>query len=55
MGKVGDRMEKMTAGTDKEEAGQLALDAPNVQSYLEGGQIRKVILAPDCLVNIVSD
>ena len=51
-GKVRDRLE-MTAGTDKEEAEQLALAAPKVQSYLEGRQIRKVIVVPKRLVNIV--
>ena len=43
------------AGTDKEEAEQLMLAAPKVQSYLEGRQIRKVIVVPERLVNIVSD
>ena len=43
----------MTVGTDKEEAEQLALAAPKVQSYPEGRQIRKVIVVPECLVNIV--
>ena len=43
----------MTAGTSTEEAEQLALAAPKVQSYLEGRQIRKVIVAPKRLVNIV--
>ena len=45
----------MTAGTNKEEAEQLALAAPKVQSYLEGRQIRKVIVVPERLVNTVSD
>ena len=45
----------MTAATNKEEAEQLALAAPKVQYYLEGRQIRKVIVVPECLVNIVSD
>ena len=45
----------MTVGTDKEEAEQLALAAPKVQSYLEGRQIRKVIVVPERLVKIVSD
>ena len=45
----------MTEGTNKEEAEQLALAAPKAKSYLEGRQIRKVIVAPECLVNIVSD
>jgi len=45
----------MTAGTNIEEAEQLALAAPKVQYYLEGRQIRKVIVVPERLVNIVSD
>ena len=52
--KVKDRLE-MNAGTNKEEADQLALAAPKVQFYLEGRQIRKVIVVPERLVNIVSD
>ncbi len=51
--KVGDRLEEMTAETDKEEAEQLALAEPKVQSYLEGRQIHKVIVVPERLVNIV--
>ena len=51
-GKVRDRLE-MLAGTSKEEAEQSALAAPKVQSYLEGRQIRKVIVVPERLVNIV--
>ena len=42
----------MTAGTDKEEAEQLALAAPKVQSHTEGRQIRKVIVVPERLVTI---
>ena len=45
----------MTAGTNKEESDQSALAAPKVQSYLEGRQIRKVIIVPERLVKIVSD
>ena len=52
--KVKDRLE-MNAGTIREEAEQLALAAPKVQSYLEGRQIRKVIVVPERLVNTVSD
>ena len=51
-GKVRDRIE-MTAGINKEEAQKAALEAPKVQSYLEGMQIRKVIVVPERLVNIV--
>jgi leucyl-tRNA synthetase len=43
----------MTAGTDKEETEHLAMSAPKVQSFLEGRQIRKVIVVPERLVNIV--
>ena len=43
----------MPAGTSKEEAEQLVLAAPKVQFYLEGMQIRKVIVVPERLVNIV--
>ena len=51
-GKVRGRPE-MTAGTSREEAEQLALAAPKVQSYLEGRQIRKVVVVHERLVNIV--
>ena len=51
-GKVRDRLE-MTAGTNKEEAEQLALAAPIVQSHIEGRQIRQVIFVPKRLINIV--
>ena len=44
---------EMTAGTNREEAEQLALAAPKAQSYLEGRQIRKVIVVPKRRVNIV--
>ena len=40
------------AGADKEEAEQLRLAASKVQSYLEGRQIRKVIVVPKRLVDI---
>ena len=43
----------MTAGTHKEEVEQLALADPKVQSYLEGRQVRKVIVVPKRLVDIV--
>ena len=51
-GKVRDRLE-MPPGINKEEAQQAALEAPKVQCYLEGMQIRKVIVVPERLVNIV--
>ena len=53
-GKVRDRLE-ISAGTSKEETEQSALAAPKIQSYLEGRKIRKVIVVPERLVNIVSD
>ena len=43
----------MTAGTNKEDAEQLALAPPKVQSYLEDREIRKVIVVSKRLVNIV--
>ena len=51
-GKVRDRLE-MSAGTNKEETERLALAAPKVQNYIEGMQIRKVVVVPERLVNIV--
>ena len=53
-GKVRDRLE-IPAGTSKEETEQTALAAPKIPTYLEGKQIRKVIVVPERLVNIVSD
>ena len=43
----------MPAGTSKEDAEQLALAAPKAKSYLQGRQIRKVIVVHERLVNIV--
>jgi len=43
----------MTAGTNKEEAEQLVLAAPKAKSYLEGRQVRKVIVVPKRLVDNV--
>ena len=51
-GKVRDRLE-MPAGTNKAETERLALAAPKVQTYMEGKQIRKVVVIPERLVNIV--
>ena len=51
-GKVRDRLE-VPAGTSKEETEQSAMAAPKVQSYLEGRKIRKAIVVPERLVNIV--
>ena len=41
----------MTTGNDKEETERLAMSAPKVQSFLEGRQIRKIIVFPERLVN----
>ena len=43
----------VTAGTNKAETERLALAAPKVQTHMEGKQIRKVIVVPERLVNIV--
>ena len=53
-GKVRDRFE-IAAGTSKEETEKTALSSPKVQSYLEGKKVRKVIVVPERLVNIVID
>jgi leucyl-tRNA synthetase len=51
-GKVRDRL-VIPSGIDKEETERLALAAPKLQSFLEGKQIRKVIVVPERLVNFV--
>jgi leucyl-tRNA synthetase len=51
-GKVRDRME-VEASISEEEAKSQALAAPNVQSWLEGKEPRKVVVVPGKLVNIV--
>ena len=51
-GKVRDRLE-IPARTSEEEIEKIALGTPKVLSYLEGKQIRKVIVVPERLVNIV--
>ena len=40
-------------GTNKSKTERLALAAPKVQTFLESKQIRRVIVAPGRLVNIV--
>ena len=51
-GKVRDRLE-ISAGISIEETEKSALAMSKVQSYLEGKQIRKIIVVPERLVNIV--
>ena len=51
-GKVRDRME-VPAGISEDEATTAALAADKVQSWLEQGEVRKVIARPPKLVNIV--
>ena len=53
-GKIRDRLE-IKLGTSKEETEKSALATPKIMSYLEGKQIRKVIVVPDRLVNIVCE
>jgi len=43
----------MSAGANKSETERLALTATKVQIFLEGKQIRKVIVVPERKVNIV--
>ena len=51
-GKVRDRIE-VPASIDEEGAAEAALAAEKVQSWLEEGEVRKVIARPPKLVNIV--
>ena len=51
-GKVRDRIE-VAADVSEEDATQAALGAERVQSWLEQGEVRKVIARPPKLVNIV--
>jgi len=44
---------KMSVETNKSETVRLNLAAPKVQTFLESKQIRRVIVVPDRLVNIV--
>lgn len=51
-GKVRAKLET-AADTDKASLKQLALEQPNVQKFIEGKTVRKVIVVPGKLVNIV--
>ena len=51
-GKLRDRLE-IPAGTEKQNAEEHALASAKVQSVLQGKPVRKVIVVPDRLVNIV--
>ncbi|MEO1246937.1 MAG: leucine--tRNA ligase [Pseudomonadota bacterium] len=43
----------VAADADRDLVGQLALDDPNVQRFVEGKEVRKTIVVPGRLVNIV--
>ena len=43
------------ANADKEAVQALAMDEPNVQKFIEGNTVRKVIVVPGKLVNIVAN
>lgn len=45
---------QLPAGIDKAEAEKIALEQDNVQKALEGLSIRKVIIVPDRIVNVVA-
>jgi leucyl-tRNA synthetase len=51
-GKVRDRLQ-VPAGTDAQELERIAMESDRVKSFLEGKPIRKVIVIPEKLVNIV--
>jgi len=52
-GKVRDKLVK-EPGTAKDVLEREALDLPNIGKWIEGKQVRKVIVVPDKLVNIVA-
>ena len=52
-GKVRSKME-IDSGTSREETERLAFDAPRISELTSGKEIRKVIVVPDKLVNIVA-
>jgi len=51
-GKVRSRIQ-VPSGTDEEELKGLALEDERVKAYTDGRSIRKVIVVPDKLVNVV--
>lgn len=53
-GKVRAKLE-VAADADKQTVETLALESPNVQRFIEGKKVRKVILVPGKLVNIVAN
>ncbi|HEY7886184.1 MAG TPA: leucine--tRNA ligase [Cellvibrionaceae bacterium] len=53
-GKVRDKIQA-PVDTDREQMQALALAQPNIQRYLEGINLRKVIVIPNKLVNIVAN
>ena len=52
-GKVRDRL-SVPAGIGEEEARELALNSSGAQRFLDGANVRKVIVVPGRLVNIVA-
>ena len=54
MGKLRAKLE-VAAGSSREELEKLALENENVQRHIEGKTVRKVIVVPDKLVNIVAN
>ncbi|HKP89386.1 MAG TPA: leucine--tRNA ligase, partial [Thermoleophilaceae bacterium] len=51
-GKLRDRL-AVAAGTEREELERLARESPKVAAHLDGGEVVKVIVVPDKLVNVV--
>jgi leucyl-tRNA synthetase len=51
-GRVRDRV-TATTGSGRDELEQLCLTAPGVRAHLDGGEVTKVIVVPDKLVNVV--
>ena len=46
---------EVPVGLEQSEVEELAKQEPNVQKFLEGKQIRKVIFIPDKLINLIAN
>ena len=51
-GKLRDKLE-VPAGISREDAEKMALESPKIKTYTDGNTIRKVIVVPGRLINIV--
>mgnify|MGYP001556739386 CR=1 FL=1 len=51
-GKQRDKLE-VPRGLSREELERFAMESPRIQKHIAGAEVRKVIVVPDKLVNIV--